>query len=90
MKNPLPEKRQFGVLWALLKNWRKATAHPTIARFIICNRSFFSCDRVRAVVMALILNDGDWQAAKRWLSNSPAPWHQKLFSWADKTQRNLL
>jgi hypothetical protein len=90
MKKPLPEKRQFGVLWALLKNWTRATSNPLIAKMVVCNRAFFSCERVRAVVTALLINNGDWPAAKNWLSKSPAHWHTKLFSWADKIQGNLL
>lgn len=50
---------------------------------IFMQRRYFSSEKIRPVIQALLLSAGDWQRAKDDLKNSAVDC-AKLFTWADK------
>lgn len=82
---PLPVKTQTAILRALLRNWQRACGSPRVCKMLILQHRFFTNEKIRVAVHALLISAGDWMKAKAELKNSPLDC-DKLFAWAEKIQ----
>jgi hypothetical protein len=87
---PLPQKTQFAILKALLRNWHLCKNNYRCARLLMRFKSSFDYQPIMQVIWWMVVFDGDWDSVRRELSQRPAPWHKKLFSWADKVKGGAL
>lgn len=79
------------ILRRLLKDPVTCIVDPEIAKALILKRSHFKDHVVREACMSILLNDGDWEAAKndlRMNRDVPLDRFHKLVAWADKIKQN--
>jgi hypothetical protein len=84
-----PLKTQRAILRALIRHWWPSIV-PCIAKAIILRNRYFTEEKFREVVGALLVNCGDLEAVKTDFRKNPKPWHTNFFAWADKVKGGAL
>ena len=86
----MKSKREFAILKALVRDWKRATSHPKIARMVILQKKSFRVEQVRACVLALTLSDGDVHRAVQLLSGHSPAWIGKFTKWCDRVKEGKI
>lgn len=79
-------KREFAILKALVRDWKRASSNPKIARMILLKRRYFQTEQVRMVVGELVLADGDIHRAVQALRGHSPAWLSKFVKWCDQVR----
>jgi hypothetical protein len=74
------------ILKALVVDWPGAMKQPEIARAVFLKKKSFTDERIRDVVEALVLANGDIHRAVQDWGGHSAAWLSKFVKWCDKVR----
>lgn len=90
MKKSLTQKQQVAVLRAMLRNYRLVILRENVCRMLIFSRDYFTDDFIREIVRAMLINFGDWDAAKAELSQRKSERFKRVCKWAERVKGGAL